>query len=214
MNARTNEQRERQSDQRMKPTVWYVYILDLGDGFYVGQTNDLEARLIEHGTNGRSAQLVWFNQVTDREAAKTMEKRLQRTLDNGKDSIVRLVGQFDRLMRLMRPEKSLLDLEREHREHEAYSRNAMHHIPVSVGHRRTACGESFALEGYDKYGTGELDDLKRDEEIYQTVLEATGDGAAALRAAPYRRSSCRYCLHGERSPLAVAGENPNESLTT
>ena len=102
----SNESRESMSDEKMKPTVWYVYILDEGNKFYVGQTNDMEARLVEHGTKGRSAKLVWFNQASSREAAKTMEARLQRTLDNDQDGIVRLVDQFDRLLRIMRPEKN------------------------------------------------------------------------------------------------------------
>ena len=155
----SNESRESMSDEKMKPTVWYVYILDEGNKFYVGQTNDMEARLVEHGTKGRSAKLVWFNQASSREAAKTMEARLQRTLDNDQDGIVRLVDQFDRLLRIMRPEKKLLDLQREHEEHEVYSRKVFHYVPNAIGQNKTACGE-WAYNGQigmGAKGVGSLD---------------------------------------------------------
>ena len=200
----TNQQREIMSDRKMDPIVWYVYILDQGDRFYVGQTNDIEARLLEHGTKGRSGRLVWFNQASTRESAKTMESRLQRTLDSDPDGIVRLVNQFDRLLAIMRPEKSLMDLQREHRAMESYSRKVFHHIPLRIGQNKTACGEwAYNSQiGTGAKGVGSIEDLRRNDEVLRQVLEATGDEDTARRAAPYGRESCRYCLTGEQSPLA------------
>ena len=60
-----------------QPILWYVYILELGDGeFYTGQTNDLDTRLVEHtldvgaiATKGTVHKLVWFSHTHSREAA-------------------------------------------------------------------------------------------------------------------------------------------------
>ena len=161
----------------------------------------MECRLFEHGAHGKSGRLVWFNQTTSREAAKTMEARLQRTLDNDRDGIVRLVDQFDRLISIMRPQKTLLDLQREHEEMEAESRYAFHYIPIRPGGmQKTACGE-WVREGGPKWG-GNSEAVRRNEEVYQQVFAATGDGKIALKASPYGRRSCQYCLTNTKSPLA------------
>lgn len=54
---------------QLKRRVRYVYVLKLSDGtFYVGQTNNLEARLAEHRdgrqqqTQGKEPKLVYFSQ--------------------------------------------------------------------------------------------------------------------------------------------------------
>lgn len=201
----TNEQRETKSDAKMEPTVWYVYILDLGEDFYVGQTNDLEARLLEHGGNGRDGHLVWFNQASSRDAARTMERRLQRALAGDKGQIVRLVDQFSRILRIMRPEKTLVELQEDNRRLYLELKRVAHVVPVTVGMREAACGFYANLSASGGiFGPSTLDDLKYNEEVYQRVLEATGDESIAQKAAPTGRRSCRYCLSGEKAPR-VAG---------
>ena len=69
---------------------YFVYILTLDGGeYYIGQTNDLHARLQEHRINrhgrtaGRNPKLVWYTTVPTRAEAKSLEEELQRMNANG-----------------------------------------------------------------------------------------------------------------------------------
>ncbi len=66
-------------------------------------------------------------------------------------------------------------------------------VPMPGGHR-TVCKWAPPSPQGAVYGVDNREALVRNEEIYQQVLQVTGDEAAALRATTYGRRSCRYCL--------------------
>ena len=80
-------------------TEFYVYILRLNDGeLYVGQTRDLERRLMEHeegkssSTSGRNPKLIWSNIVDTREQATNLELQLKNTK---RDVLLDMVENFN-----------------------------------------------------------------------------------------------------------------------
>ena len=119
----TNEERERVSGRASEPDGLVCVHPRHGDGdYYIGQTNDLPTRLAEHAlgggalaTQGKSGRLVWFSHTHDREAARRMEERLKSAKERGE--LAGIVAQFDDLIRLVRPEKILAQLEEEDRRH-------------------------------------------------------------------------------------------------
>ena len=85
---------------------FFVYILLLNDGnYYVGQTNDLLARLHEHrngmsqSTRGKEPKLQWFMTVPTRDAALNLEAALQILNEHPADrrQITNLVIDFRKL---------------------------------------------------------------------------------------------------------------------
>ena len=174
----TNEDRETISDELNNPLLWYVYILRLEDGqLYVGQSNDLQARIVEHSidagakaTTGQSKRLVWFSHTHDREAARQMEARLQRALERSPQSIEEIIANFDRLMNLIRPQKTLRELQEEERERDLKLMTAFHLVPMTIGIRRAACG--FNGGGIGKlYGTSSSADLQKMASELQTLRQ-------------------------------------------
>lgn len=88
-------------------TEFFVYILTLdGGAYYVGNTNDLHARLQEHRTNmsqstkGRNPKLVWFTTVPTRPEAEHLEKELNNLNANAQTrrEIHRMVVRFKHLV--------------------------------------------------------------------------------------------------------------------
>lgn len=83
----------------------YVLTLD-GGAYYVGNTNDLHARLQEHRTNmsqstkGRNPKLVWFTTVPTRSEAEGLEKELNNLNANtqARREIHRMVVRFKQLV--------------------------------------------------------------------------------------------------------------------
>ncbi len=96
--------------------VFYVYVgrLELeSNEYYVGQTNDLKARIEEHrmgktpSTKGKNFRLVWFTRVRTRVEAKEYEQYLQRLKKHNERQITRMVIEFRELIRLVYdPDKS------------------------------------------------------------------------------------------------------------
>ena len=188
-----NDEREQRSDQARKPMLFYVYMLDFGDRYYVGQTNDLEARLVEQATERPAANLVWFTQVVDRRAAKNLEGRIQRAVENDKGVAIRMVESFNRLLRVIRPEKTYAELKSEHLKAAKVAENTFHLIPY-MGSRAACHGLSNnPTAAYAKYGAG-ADTVLTNERVYQQVLDATGDESSAIRATPMGRRSCGECV--------------------
>lgn len=174
----TYANRETVSDELSSPLLWYVYILRLEDGqLYVGQSNDLQARLVEHSidagakaTAGQGKRLVWFSHTHDREAAKQMEARLQRALERSPQSVEEIVANFDRLLNLVRPQKTLRELQEEERERDLRLMTAFHLVPLTLGPPKAACG--FYGGGTRKlYGTSDGADLQRMASELQTLRE-------------------------------------------
>ena len=88
-------------------TEFFVYVLTLdGGAYYVGNTNDLHARLQEHRTNmsqstrGRGPKLVWFTTVPTRSEAEDLEKELNNLNVNTQTrrEIHRMVVRFKQLV--------------------------------------------------------------------------------------------------------------------
>ena len=87
-------------------TEFYVYILRLvGGEFYVGQTRELPERLSEHrdgkvqSTKGRKPRLIWFTELSSREAAVKLESELKKTADFEPREIRRMMVSFRELVR-------------------------------------------------------------------------------------------------------------------
>ena len=88
-------------------TEFFVYVLTLdGGAYYVGNTNDLHARLQEHRTNmsqstkGKYPKLVWFTTVPTRSEAEDLEKELNNLNANTQTrrEIHRMVVRFKQLV--------------------------------------------------------------------------------------------------------------------
>ena len=190
----TVEQRENASDSRFAPLVHYVYILRLEDGtFYIGQTNDLSARVVEHridagaqATKGKKQDLVWFSHTHDRKSAQQMEQRLKSALKRSPMEIEEIADRFSGLLDLVRPQKTLKDLQEEERAFNGEMAGSFHHVPVAIGWRKPACGWECFGTGYDLYGTSDweaLHQMKRE----QDALELVGGRY-------HGRTPCRRCL--------------------
>ena len=85
--------------------VFYVYLLYLNDGdYYVGHTNDLGPRYIEHttgqskSTKGKNPRLAWFTRVRTRDEAKEHERFLKKQCDINRRAITRMIDEFLVLM--------------------------------------------------------------------------------------------------------------------
>ena len=174
----TNANRETASDELNSPLVWYVYILRLEDGqLYVGQSNDLQARVVEHSidagakaTTGQGKRLVWFSHTHDREAARQMEARLRRALERSPQSVEEIVANFDRLLNLVRPQKTLRELQEEQRERDLQLMTEFHLVPVTIGPQKAACGY-YGGSTRKLYGTSSSADLQRMAAELQTLRE-------------------------------------------
>ena len=193
-----NEQREKWSDHKSSPLVWYVYILEFDDGsYYIGQTNDLTVRLAEHAlgngaeaTKEKAHKLVWFNQCADRDSAKHMETRLKKA--NAK-RISGMISNFDQLVRLVKPDKTLDELERERRDYISKMGGLYHHNNRNFlyPYVPAACG----WDGGPKnklFGTPDWQELVEIAETYDAVEKVAGEDAArrAVRGFP----PCGKCL--------------------
>ena len=84
--------------------VFYVYILDRDDNtYYVGQTNHLKARLVEHRKAARAgseltSDLVWFALQYTREEAVDYETYLTKLVHTNRRAITRLIADFNSLV--------------------------------------------------------------------------------------------------------------------
>ncbi len=189
-----NATREQASDVASQPILWYVYILELGDGeFYIGQTNDLDTRMVEHtldvgamATKGTVHKLVWFSHTHSREAAQHMERRLQATLDRSPLEIKVIIERFDRLLQMVRPEKTLRQLEAENRAYEDEKHAAFHHSTAIMynpgGRPPTTCG----YDGPAYYSTQDWSVLHQMERE-RKALESVG-------GRPHGKQACQRCL--------------------
>jgi len=173
-------ERETASDSRFNPSVHYVYLLRLGDSsLYVGQTNDLVSRVAEHtidagaeATKGQKPQLVWFSHTHDRSAAHQMEQRLRSALQRRPLEVEAIIERFSGLLDLVRPQKTLRQLEDEERAYESRMRKYFHHSKAFLnnpgGRPPTSCG----YDGPEYYSTTDWDTLwqmQREQEALESV---------------------------------------------
>ena len=83
-------------------TSFFTYVLKLDGGqFYVGQTRDLRARLMEHrhGTGasvprGKNPKLQWFATMSTRRQAMAKEKQLKELLKRNPRALRKLIIDF------------------------------------------------------------------------------------------------------------------------
>lgn len=172
--------REKASDSRFEPGVYYVYILRLNDdSLYVGQTNDLVSRLAEHSidagaeaTKGQAPQLVWFSHTHDRSGAHQMEQRLQAALKRSPLELEAIIERFNSLLDLVRPQKTLRQLEAEERAYESKMRRLFHHSKALIwnpgGRPATTCGYN-GPEYYSTDDWGTLRQMQRKKEALESV---------------------------------------------
>ena len=189
----SNETRERGSDSQTAPATWYVYILEKADGdYYIGQTNDLHARLAEHELGGGAMatakggnRLVWFSHTHDRDAARKMERRLQNAYRRRPESIREYADRFRSLVRLVVPEKTLAQLQEEEHQYNAQMGRLSHMVPVSITYRTAVCGWTGGPGG-ELYGTSDWDELAKNARVHEAAHAAGGEAVG--------RESCPQCL--------------------
>ena len=197
-----NSQREEASDRQAEPLMWYVYILKQRDGsLYIGQTNDLKTRLLEHrldagadATKGQQGELKWWNHCHSRKVAEHLEQRLQAALARSPLEIEGVIERFEEMMKLFRPEKSLADLRAEELAYDKEMRRAFHHAPVgpTFAMRKATCGWMGFLEDApfhteaELYGTDDWEALLQMERE-RNALESVGRKAQG-------RQPCQRCL--------------------
>lgn len=191
----TVRNREKASDNRFGPTVYYTYILRLADdSLYVGQTNDLASRVVEHAvdagaeaTKGQEPRLVWFSHTHDRAGAIQMEQRLQEALKRSPLEVEAIIERFDALLDLVRPQKTLRQLEEEERAYEAEMGSSFHYVSLAIGNRKAACGwDGGRIYGKGIFGTSDWKSLLQMEREME-ALEAVGGKLSG-------KQPCRRCL--------------------
>ena len=187
-----NEYRESRSDLHTEPVGWYVYILALEDGgYYVGQTNNLPIRYLEHSlgvgakaTAGANARLEWFTYAHSREAARSMELRIQRALDKAPERVDNLIATFRQMIDLVKPDKTLRELEAIDRAYETEMSRMSHWTPVLGGRaRESACGwNGIRRFGNGRmielHGTSDVSEFLRQSALYEAHIKAGGHPSA------------------------------------
>jgi len=88
---------------------FFVYILCCSDeSYYVGHTDNLDQRMIQHGSGAVSGytatrqpvQLVWFEEFPTREEAKLVEARIKKWSRRKKEALIG--GKIDELQEASR----------------------------------------------------------------------------------------------------------------
>ncbi len=85
--------------------MYYTYILQCDDHYYVGQTDDLERRLLQHqrkqSTHTKrysSVKLIYYEKFEVRSDAENREKQIKGWSRAKKQALIN--GQFDELKKL------------------------------------------------------------------------------------------------------------------
>ena len=188
MNA-TIEQRIRRADEKLQPVAYFSYVLQFDDdqSFYVGSTNAPLARFSEHAigvgakaTEGRAFKIRLILPFLSRKEAEYNESRLQQALAKGPDDLKVMLDVFDRMINIVRPQKTFSELRREEEAYEREMQTVMHHskaVTGTGGNTPTACGYPVTY-----YSTNDWDVIKkkaRDEDFTGNI---------------YGRKVCRRCL--------------------
>ena len=125
----TIDERKRKADERLQPVSYFSYVLqfDQDGSFYVGSTNAPLARFSEHaaGVGAKvtaekgSFKVRLILPFLSRKEAEYNESRIQAALNKGPAHVEALLEVFDRMINIVRPEKTFSELRREE---EAYAR--------------------------------------------------------------------------------------------
>ena len=184
----THEERKSIADKALNPVVFFSYVLQFDDdgSFYVGSTNAPLTRFSEHAigigakaTSGRPFTVRLVLPFFSRKEAEYNEKRLRVALDKGPSDIEAMLAVFNRLIDVVRPQKTLSQLQAEERAYQHEMETVFHYSEnlANFTHKPTACG----YEG-PHYGASDWDGLKkmaRDEDFTGNI---------------YGRKVCRMCL--------------------
>ncbi len=80
---------------------FFVYILRFEDGdFYVGQTRELNERMLEHrynttvSTSGKNPKLQYFEILPSRQSAMIREHEIKALIKNNRREIYRMINSF------------------------------------------------------------------------------------------------------------------------
>lgn len=188
----TNSDRMNRADERANPAFYFSYVLQFDDGtFYAGHTNAPAARWSEHaaGLSAATAGKGPFHvrmalPFGTRKEAQYNEERIQASLRAGTDRVEAMIGVFDQLINVVRPQKTFSELRREEEQYDAEMQRVFHHSTALLfnpgGRPGTACG--YNDNGIKFYSTQDWDVLRkmaRDEDLTGNV---------------YGRKVCRPCL--------------------
>ncbi len=226
--ALNHEERKATADQWAQPEFYYSYILRFEDGgFYVGSTNNPAARFTEHAvgvgavaTAGRRFKVCLVHQFGTRKEAEYNESRIQRALARGPVNVEAMVDNFGRISSMIRPEKTLRELEDEDRAFQLEMRSHYHMLQGRAGgfwsvgvFSRTACGWEIPPKitphggvisaesvHYPAHGTGQW------PTFIQTAREE--EALRAVGGRPKEVPVCRRCLD------KVPQEPTEESVVT
>ena len=205
-----HEERKAAADRNANPLVWVVYILGLeGGDYYIGSTGALAPRLMEHVqgegakvTAGRSFQVVMATPCLTRQAAEYNEKRLQEALAKSPRNIDLLTQVGAQLSLMIRPEKTLEQLEEDSRARSAKIQGTFHCLTGSVGAGsilpwkafKTACGlQGDTIGRLRVFGTHDIEQF----------LESAEPAPWRARAT-WGRDLCQDCLAAARQSQADA----------
>lgn len=187
----SHEYRKRQADEKAMPVFYFSYVLELDDGtFYVGSTNAPVARWVEHAagigakaTSGKSFKVRMALPFQSRREAEYNEERLQRALQQaGPQALTALIGVFEQVIKVIKPERTLSQLQREEAEYESEMQRVFHHSTALAFNFGRRPGTSCGYNGFQFFSTNNWETLKkmaRDEDYTGNV---------------YGREVCRRCL--------------------
>lgn len=184
-----HEQRKQASDKSTLPEFFYTYIIQLDDGgFYVGSTANPAARWTEHAINGAEATkgkrftVRLVQQFMTRREAEYNERRIREALNRGVKNVEAMIDNFDRISKMLRPQKTFSQLQEEERAYTREMARVFHHSTALSwnpgGRPPTTCGYG----GPEYYSTQDwvlLKKMAHDEEVTGNV---------------YGRKVCRRCL--------------------
>jgi predicted GIY-YIG superfamily endonuclease len=187
----SHEQRKQRADDMATPAFYFSYVLEFEDGtFYAGSTNAPLARWTEHAvgkgakaTQGKPFTVRMATPFLSRREAEYNEWRLQKALASGGPQVLAaLLGVFDQMLNIVRPQKTFSQLRDEEAAYESEMQRVFHHSHASMfnpgGRPGTACG----YNGYQFFSTPDWSTLKkkaRDEDFTGNI---------------YGRRVCRRCL--------------------
>ncbi len=182
--------RKQKADQTLGPVSFFSYVIQFdNDGsFYVGSTNAPLARFSEHAagvganvTAGKGPfKIRLILPFLSRKEAEYNESRIQAALDKGPKHVDALLEVFDRMINIVRPQKTFSQLRREEEEYEREMKEVMHHSKAVIGtggYTPTTCG--YPVTHYSTHDWEQLKKMARDEDFTGNI---------------YGRRVCRRCL--------------------
>lgn len=192
----THSERKRQADRSLQTRFYYTYILEFDEcDYYVGSTNEPLSRFTEHAINGSEATVGrrftvrLVNQFETRKEAEYNEKRIQAALERGPGNVAAMIDNFNRIADMIRPQKTLKDLQREDREYEREMRMSFHQSKALIGFPApAACGWTGGSTG-ELYATPDWEEYAK-----EFVLHEEGKRVGLPVRQRWIRKLCQYCV--------------------